>query len=67
MKEDCLNNYAVQAGRVCDIVEVREGPESREACANAALMLSQIQPPAAVSAQCHLCKNSCFKRYRSRY
>lgn len=68
MEEECLGNYAVEAGKVCDAQEIREGQKGREACASTALILSQLQPPAAISVQCRIDGNeSCLRRYHYRY
>ncbi|XP_076243192.1 uncharacterized protein LOC143184674 isoform X2 [Calliopsis andreniformis] len=68
LEEECLGNYAMEAGKICDAQEAREGQKGREACASTALMLSQLQPPAAVSVQCRLNGNeSCLRRYHYRY
>ncbi|XP_076757892.1 uncharacterized protein LOC143427546 [Xylocopa sonorina] len=68
LEEECLENYAVEAGKVCDAQEIREGAKGREACASTALILSLLQSPAAVSDQCRLDGNdSCLRRYHYRY
>ena len=68
LEEECLGNYAVEAGKICDAQEIREGPKSREACASTALILSQLQTPAAISDQCRVDGNdSCLRRYHYRY
>ncbi|XP_076671181.1 uncharacterized protein LOC143370235 isoform X2 [Andrena cerasifolii] len=68
LEQECLGNYAVEAGKVCDAQKAREGLKAKEACVSTALMLSQLQPPAAVSVQCRLNGNeSCLRRYHYRY
>nr|XP_033189571.1 stress response protein NST1 [Bombus vancouverensis nearcticus] len=68
LEEECLGNYAVEAGKICDAQEIREGPKSREACASTALILSQLQTPTAISDQCRLDGNdSCLRRYHYQY
>ncbi|XP_043798165.1 uncharacterized protein LOC122717810 isoform X1 [Apis laboriosa] len=68
LEEECLGNYAMEAGKICDAQEIREGPKSREACASTALVLSQLQIPTAISDQCRLDgNNSCLRRYHYRY
>lgn len=63
-----MGNYAVEAGKICDAQEIREGPKSREACASTALILSQLQTPASISDQCRVDGNdSCLRRYHYRY
>lgn len=58
----------MEAGKICDAQEIREGPKSREACASTALVLSQLQTPTAISDQCRLDgNNSCLRRYHYRY
>ncbi|XP_032678309.1 uncharacterized protein LOC116847426 [Odontomachus brunneus] len=77
----CLGNYAAEAGMVCDALDSREGQiggssrlgasysrhEESQTCANAALLLSQLQPPAAAAMQCRNARESCLRRYRYRY
>jgi hypothetical protein len=77
----CLANYAVEAGRVCDALDSKdklpassrlavEREEEKQSCANAALLLSQLQPPTAASVQCRAAQNprdSCLWRYHMRY
>ncbi|XP_071650442.1 uncharacterized protein [Temnothorax longispinosus] len=71
----CLANYALVAGKVCDALESRDGQSrmaaavregERQSCANAALLLSQLQPPGAATAQCRA-RNSCLRLYQARY
>lgn len=81
----CLANYAIEAGKECDVLEqsrermqsrmaaataVHEG--ERQSCSNAALLLSQLQPPASATAQCRAAPRnardaSCLRRYYARY
>ncbi|EZA62754.1 hypothetical protein X777_07570 [Ooceraea biroi] len=76
----CLANYAVEAGRVCDALDSRERlpagsrlaaarDEEKQSCANAALLLSQLQPPTAASVQCRVQspRDSCLRHYYARY
>ncbi|XP_011877808.1 PREDICTED: stress response protein NST1 [Vollenhovia emeryi] len=71
----CLANYALEAGKTCDAFHPRDGEsrttgaareDERQSCANAALLLSQLQPPGVASAQCRA-RNSCLRRYHARY
>ncbi|XP_012230372.1 uncharacterized protein [Linepithema humile] len=75
----CLANYAVEASKVCDTLDSKEGQaaprlaiareEERQSCANAALLLSQLKPPTAASIQCRTqnARESCLRRYNARY
>ncbi|XP_011261077.1 uncharacterized protein LOC105254232 [Camponotus floridanus] len=78
----CLANYASEAGKVCDALDSRKGQSlgrltaaathdsvERQSCANAALLLSQLQPPATAAAQCRArnARDSCLRRYHARY
>ncbi|XP_011169138.1 uncharacterized protein LOC105202364 [Solenopsis invicta] len=74
----CLANYALEAGKVCDALESRESGQrmtttfrenERQSCANAALLLSQLHPPAVATAQCRArnARDSCLRRYHTRY
>lgn len=73
----CVTNYALEAGKVCDALESRNGQTrmaairegERQSCANAALLLSQLQPPTAATAQCRArnVHDSCLRRYHTRY
>nr|QTE34469.1 pacifastin [Cataglyphis nodus] len=63
----CAVNYALEARKVCDALDSREGQLSssrltaataetryaeRQSCANTAVLLSQLQPPTTASAKC---------------
>ncbi|XP_029169110.1 uncharacterized protein LOC114939051 [Nylanderia fulva] len=61
----CLANYAAEVGKVCDTL--RPSKEGQSSCANAALLLSQLQPPGAAVAQCRARRDSCLRRYNARY
>ncbi|XP_029672667.1 uncharacterized protein LOC115241177 [Formica exsecta] len=75
----CAVNYALETRKVCDALDSREGQLSsrltaatsetryaeRQSCANAAVLLSQLQPPATAAAKCRA--DSCIRRYHARY
>ncbi|XP_036142895.1 uncharacterized protein LOC105829650 isoform X2 [Monomorium pharaonis] len=82
----CLANYALEAEKICDTLESRERSgqaartmamaavheDERQSCASAALLLSQLHPPTAASAQCRARNargesTSCLRRYHARY
>ncbi|XP_053999241.1 LOW QUALITY PROTEIN: uncharacterized protein LOC128887411 [Hylaeus anthracinus] len=63
----CLYNYGLETSKICDAREMQEGKRVKEACVVAALVLSQLQPPAAVALQCRFNSESCLRRYHYRY
>ncbi|CAK9828597.1 hypothetical protein ANTRET_LOCUS6098 [Anthophora retusa] len=64
---ECLGNYVMEAEKICNAQELR-GQKGRESCDSATVILSRLQPPAAVSVQCRLDGNeSCLRHYHYRY
>lgn len=68
----CLSTYTMEVSKICDALDSREeqisrtSQEEKQSCANAALLLSQLQPPANL--RCRVNSNeSCLQRYHYRY
>ncbi|XP_063993160.1 uncharacterized protein LOC135170910 [Diachasmimorpha longicaudata] len=65
-EEDCMGVFAMEAARVCDVLE-EEGGDAGGHCARTALVISQMQPsPVSI----YLCRSStgdsCLRRYQYR-
>lgn len=68
LEQDCLGNYAVEAGKVCDAQVLREGAKGREACVSTAMIISQLQVPSTIVEQCRMDGNdSCLRNQLYRY
>ncbi|XP_014608851.1 PREDICTED: uncharacterized protein LOC106789278 [Polistes canadensis] len=67
-EEECLTSFALEAAKACDAIVKEKGIyKELQFCIDTILSSMKLQPSIGISEQCRVNRESCLRRYHSRY